>query len=56
MLLDALTMIRWALSVIPRGSWGDVARRSYHDPMAGGRDPDPQQKSLPAATPLTSCD
>ncbi|KZV55233.1 hypothetical protein F511_26640 [Dorcoceras hygrometricum] len=22
-----------ALSVIPRGSWGDVARRSYHDPM-----------------------
>ncbi|KZV20484.1 hypothetical protein F511_31855 [Dorcoceras hygrometricum] len=22
-----------ALSVIPRGSWGDVARRSYHDPL-----------------------
>ncbi|KZV23527.1 hypothetical protein F511_36603 [Dorcoceras hygrometricum] len=31
-----LTMTNWflqALSVIPRGSWGDVARRSYHDPM-----------------------
>ncbi|KZV28179.1 plasma membrane ATPase 1-like [Dorcoceras hygrometricum] len=32
----ALTTTNWflqALSVIPRGSWGDVARRSYHDPM-----------------------
>ncbi|KZV48395.1 hypothetical protein F511_08067 [Dorcoceras hygrometricum] len=41
-----LTTTNWflqALSVIPRGSWGDVARRSYHDPMAGGRDPDSQQ-------------
>ncbi|KZV20343.1 shikimate O-hydroxycinnamoyltransferase [Dorcoceras hygrometricum] len=31
-----LTMTNWflqALSVIPRGSWGDVARGSYHDPM-----------------------
>ncbi|KZV18336.1 hypothetical protein F511_23934 [Dorcoceras hygrometricum] len=31
-----LTRTNWflqALSVIPRGSWGDVARRSYHDPM-----------------------
>ncbi|KZV38409.1 DNA-directed RNA polymerase V subunit 1 [Dorcoceras hygrometricum] len=31
-----LTTTNWfsqALSVIPRGSWGDVARRSYHDPM-----------------------
>ncbi|KZV41770.1 DNA-directed RNA polymerase V subunit 1 [Dorcoceras hygrometricum] len=31
-----LTTTSWflqALSVIPRGSWGDVARRSYHDPM-----------------------
>ncbi|KZV18865.1 hypothetical protein F511_08671 [Dorcoceras hygrometricum] len=32
-----LTTTNWflqALSVIPRGSWGDVARRSYHDPLA----------------------
>ncbi|KZV21961.1 hypothetical protein F511_42552 [Dorcoceras hygrometricum] len=32
-----LTTTNWflqELSVIPRGSWGDVARRSYHDPMA----------------------
>ncbi|KZV49799.1 putative LRR receptor-like serine/threonine-protein kinase [Dorcoceras hygrometricum] len=31
-----LTTTNWflqALSVIPRGSWGDVARRSYHDPQ-----------------------
>ncbi|KZV46534.1 helicase domain-containing family protein [Dorcoceras hygrometricum] len=74
MLLDAITMIRWAspelvvdligiyglkgpyctltttnwflqaLSVIPRGSWGDVARRSYHDPMgkSGIVIPEPQ--------------
>ncbi|KZV43858.1 hypothetical protein F511_38915 [Dorcoceras hygrometricum] len=31
-----LTTTNWflqALSVIPRGSWGDVARRSYRDPM-----------------------
>ncbi|KZV24478.1 triacylglycerol lipase [Dorcoceras hygrometricum] len=31
-----LTTTNWflqALSVIPRGSWGDVARCSYHDPM-----------------------
>ncbi|KZV51496.1 hypothetical protein F511_34407 [Dorcoceras hygrometricum] len=31
-----LTTTDWflqALSVIPRGSWGDVARRSYHDPL-----------------------
>ncbi|KZV31171.1 hypothetical protein F511_05644 [Dorcoceras hygrometricum] len=31
-----LTTTKWflqALSVIPRGSWGDVARRSYHDPL-----------------------
>ncbi|KZV25269.1 hypothetical protein F511_30115 [Dorcoceras hygrometricum] len=31
-----LTTTNWflqTLSVIPRGSWGDVARRSYHDPM-----------------------
>ncbi|KZV42420.1 hypothetical protein F511_12646 [Dorcoceras hygrometricum] len=31
-----LTTTNWflqVLSVIPRGSWGDVARRSYHDPL-----------------------
>ncbi|KZV48401.1 plasma membrane ATPase 1-like [Dorcoceras hygrometricum] len=31
-----LTTTNWflqALSVIPRGSWGDVSRRSYNDPM-----------------------
>ncbi|KZT75481.1 helicase domain-containing family protein [Dorcoceras hygrometricum] len=31
-----LTTTNWflqALSVIPRRSWGDVAIRSYHDPM-----------------------
>ncbi|KZV20362.1 plasma membrane ATPase 1-like [Dorcoceras hygrometricum] len=31
-----LTTTNWflqTLSVIPRGSWGDVARRSYHDPL-----------------------
>ncbi|KZV58572.1 hypothetical protein F511_11906 [Dorcoceras hygrometricum] len=42
-----LTMTNWflqALSVIPRGSWGDVARRSYHDPMgkSGIMIPEPQ--------------
>ncbi|KZV16214.1 U-box domain-containing protein 34-like [Dorcoceras hygrometricum] len=36
-----LTTTNWflqALSVIPRGSWSDVARRSYHDPMQGARE------------------
>ncbi|KZV19706.1 hypothetical protein F511_34671 [Dorcoceras hygrometricum] len=42
-----LTTANWflqALSVIPRGSWGDVARRSYHDPMdkSGIVIPEPQ--------------
>ncbi|KZV28607.1 hypothetical protein F511_11912 [Dorcoceras hygrometricum] len=42
-----LTTTNWflqALSVIPRGSWGDVARRSYHDPMgkSGIVIPEPQ--------------
>ncbi|KZV39440.1 hypothetical protein F511_36921 [Dorcoceras hygrometricum] len=35
-----LTMTNWflqALSVIPRRSWGDVARRSYHDPLGSRR-------------------
>ncbi|KZV46721.1 starch synthase IIIb-2 precursor [Dorcoceras hygrometricum] len=33
-----------ALSVIPRGSWGDVARRFYHDPLgrSGIVIPEPQ--------------
>ncbi|KZV54614.1 hypothetical protein F511_02648 [Dorcoceras hygrometricum] len=38
-----LTMTNWflqALSVIPRGSWGDVARRSYHDPVGQVRNCD----------------
>ncbi|KZV50438.1 hypothetical protein F511_33706 [Dorcoceras hygrometricum] len=30
-----------ALSVIPRGSWGDVARRSYHDPLGSRLAPSP---------------
>ncbi|KZV44270.1 monosaccharide-sensing protein 2-like [Dorcoceras hygrometricum] len=42
-----LTTTNWflqALSVIPRGSWGDVSRRSYHDPMgnSGIVIPEPQ--------------
>ncbi|KZV47693.1 helicase domain-containing family protein [Dorcoceras hygrometricum] len=42
-----LTTTNWflqVLSVIPRGSWGDVARRSYHDPMgkSGIVIPEPQ--------------
>ncbi|KZV51557.1 hypothetical protein F511_30608 [Dorcoceras hygrometricum] len=38
------TLARPALSVIPRGSWGDVARRSYHDPLgkSGIVIPEPQ--------------
>ncbi|KZV49515.1 hypothetical protein F511_12821 [Dorcoceras hygrometricum] len=46
-----LTTTNWflqALSVIPRGSWGDVARRSYHDPL--GRNPKP--RDLAASPPL----
>ncbi|KZV15557.1 plasma membrane ATPase 1-like [Dorcoceras hygrometricum] len=46
-----LTTNNWflqALSVIPRGSWGDVARRSYHDPMgkSGIVIPEPQWDQL----------
>ncbi|KZV27479.1 hypothetical protein F511_16282 [Dorcoceras hygrometricum] len=42
-----LTTTNWflqALSVIPGGSWGDVARRSYHDPLgkSGIVIPEPQ--------------
>ncbi|KZV47440.1 hypothetical protein F511_32308 [Dorcoceras hygrometricum] len=38
-----LTTTNWflqALSVIPRGSWGDVSRRSYHDPVGQVRNCD----------------
>ncbi|KZV24206.1 plasma membrane ATPase 1-like [Dorcoceras hygrometricum] len=46
-----LTTTNWflqALSVIPRGSWDDVARRSYHDPMgkSGIVIPEPQWLSV----------
>ncbi|KZV27291.1 DNA-directed RNA polymerase V subunit 1 [Dorcoceras hygrometricum] len=49
-----LTTINWflqALSVIPRGSWGDVARRSYHDPLGsfGRRPPSSLQAAATAA-------
>ncbi|KZV18955.1 hypothetical protein F511_03471 [Dorcoceras hygrometricum] len=42
-----LTTTNWflqALSLIPRVSWGDVARRSYHDPLgkSGIVIPEPQ--------------
>ncbi|KZV26577.1 hypothetical protein F511_07542 [Dorcoceras hygrometricum] len=42
-----LTTTNWflqSLSVIPRGSWGDVDRRSYHDPLgkSGIVIPEPQ--------------
>ncbi|KZV58314.1 hypothetical protein F511_28452 [Dorcoceras hygrometricum] len=47
-----LTTTNWflqALSVIPRGSWGDVARRFYHDPMgkSGIVIPEPQCSKWP---------
>ncbi|KZV30230.1 hypothetical protein F511_37220 [Dorcoceras hygrometricum] len=53
-----LTTTVWflqALSVIPRGSWGDVARRSYHDPMgkSGIVIPEPQCSGRPSP-PLSS--
>ncbi|KZV55397.1 DNA-directed RNA polymerase V subunit 1 [Dorcoceras hygrometricum] len=38
-----LTTTNWflqALSVIPRGSWGDVSRRSYHDPLGSPEQPE----------------
>ncbi|KZV25350.1 hypothetical protein F511_22844 [Dorcoceras hygrometricum] len=49
-----LTTTNWflqALSVIPRGSWGDVARRFYHDPLgrASVRRPDSSPKAAAAA-------
>ncbi|KZV21452.1 hypothetical protein F511_17883 [Dorcoceras hygrometricum] len=47
-----LTTTNWflqALSVIPRGSWGDVARRSYHDPLSSKRRPSSLHKAAAAA-------
>ncbi|KZV36606.1 hypothetical protein F511_41989 [Dorcoceras hygrometricum] len=47
-----LTTTNWflqALSVIPRVSWGDVARRSYHDPMGKSGIVIPEPKCLAAA-------
>ncbi|KZV46617.1 hypothetical protein F511_39244 [Dorcoceras hygrometricum] len=44
-----LTTTSWflqALSVIPRRSWGDVARRSYHDPMGNSGIVIPEQQWL----------
>ncbi|KZV52329.1 H(\+)-transporting atpase plant/ plasma membrane type [Dorcoceras hygrometricum] len=53
-----LTTTNWllqALSVIPMGSWGDVARRSYHDPMGkyGIVIPEPQCTAAPSPSPPT---
>ncbi|KZV31126.1 hypothetical protein F511_04613 [Dorcoceras hygrometricum] len=44
-----LTTTKWfllALSVIPRGSWGDVARRSYHDPLDSSSSSDSEQEEV----------
>ncbi|KZV20914.1 plasma membrane ATPase 1-like [Dorcoceras hygrometricum] len=51
-----LTTTNWflqALSVIPRGSWGDVARRTYHDPMgkSGIITTNPKPKALGRHSP-----
>ncbi|KZV52441.1 hypothetical protein F511_20298 [Dorcoceras hygrometricum] len=46
-----LTTTNWflqALSVIPKGSWGDVARRSYHDPLGSAPPPRAAGKLFPA--------
>ncbi|KZV42409.1 hypothetical protein F511_33950 [Dorcoceras hygrometricum] len=53
-----LTTTNWflhALSVIPRGSWGDVARRSFHDPMgkSGIVIPEPQWFCIPEPLRVT---
>ncbi|KZV22691.1 branched-chain-amino-acid aminotransferase-like protein 1 [Dorcoceras hygrometricum] len=49
----SLNQFLQALSVIPRGSWGDVARRSYHDPMgkSGIVIPEPQCRRRLAPPP-----
>ncbi|KZV48266.1 Coronatine-insensitive 1-like protein [Dorcoceras hygrometricum] len=49
-----LTTTNWflqALSEIPRGSWGDVARRFYHDPL-GRPPPLPSSHKSPPPPPL----
>ncbi|KZV33869.1 callose synthase 12-like [Dorcoceras hygrometricum] len=52
-----LTTTNWflqALSVIPRGSWGDVARRSYHDPMGRALSAAPSSSHKAAAAAASS--
>ncbi|KZV51123.1 hypothetical protein F511_33190 [Dorcoceras hygrometricum] len=56
-----LTTTDWflqALSVIPRGSWGDVARRSYHDPLGSStrRRPSPlsSRRRRPSCAPAAA--
>ncbi|KZV42930.1 hypothetical protein F511_43213 [Dorcoceras hygrometricum] len=53
-----LTTTNWflqALSVISRASWGDVARRSYHDPLgkSGIVIPEPQVSCIPEPLRVT---
>ncbi|KZV16957.1 hypothetical protein F511_19743 [Dorcoceras hygrometricum] len=62
-----LTTTNWflqALSVIPRGSWGDVSRRFYHDPLGrletlnlviSGRRPSPQASPPPPSSAAATC-
>ncbi|KZV13564.1 hypothetical protein F511_45272 [Dorcoceras hygrometricum] len=52
-----LTTTNWflqALSVIPRGSWGDVARRSYHDSMGKSGISPSLKAAAPSSTKKTS--
>ncbi|KZV17535.1 protein EMBRYONIC FLOWER 1 [Dorcoceras hygrometricum] len=52
-----LTTTNWflqALSVIPMGSWGDVSRRSYHDPMGKSGIPPPPPSSPPFSSEIRS--
>ncbi|KZV29980.1 hypothetical protein F511_33148 [Dorcoceras hygrometricum] len=53
-----LTMTNWflqELSVIPRGSWGDVSRRSYHDPMVLAAAPSLLYKPPPPPSSPKNC-
>ncbi|KZV56640.1 hypothetical protein F511_02139 [Dorcoceras hygrometricum] len=50
-----LTTTNWflqALSVIPRGSWGDVSRRFYHDPLGKSGIVIPEPQCVPPPSPL----
>ncbi|KZV16354.1 hypothetical protein F511_12244 [Dorcoceras hygrometricum] len=54
-----LTTTNWflkELSVIPRGSWGDVARRSYNDPLgkSGIVIPGSNTRRLPSSKSLAA--